>query len=178
MGGQRDDFCTVTSSDPNPSRQLERLEAELHVAVAGLEAILADPGAEGLARPGADGELIVSPLRAEQVPADVDTLAEATSARLPRVQLPALLIEVDQLTGFSEEFTHAGGARTPLLGSAGRQPNSRTLPPGSDSSTSLKARLRATVVFCAPASQNNTHERRYQSNLRATELHCQPRNAL
>jgi Tn3 transposase DDE domain len=27
------------------------------------------------------------------------------------VQLPALLIEVDQLTGFSEEFTHAGGAQ-------------------------------------------------------------------
>ena len=109
--GQRDDFCTVTGSDPNPSRQLERLEAELHAAVAGLETILADPGAEGLARLGADGELIVSPLPAEQVPAEADTLAEATSARLPRVQLPALLIEVDQLTGFSEEFTHAGGAQ-------------------------------------------------------------------
>src|SRR3984893_5620974 len=109
--GQRDDFCTVTGSDPNPSRQLERLDAELHAAVAGLETILADPGAEGLARLGADGELIVSPLPAEQVPPDTDTLAEATSARLPRVQLPALLIEVDQLTGFSEEFTHAGGAQ-------------------------------------------------------------------
>jgi len=27
------------------------------------------------------------------------------------VQLPVLLIEVDQLTGFSDEFTHAGGAQ-------------------------------------------------------------------
>ena len=53
----------------------------------------------------------MSPLPAEQVPAEADSLAEATSARLPRVQLPALLIEVDQLTGFSEEFTHAGGAQ-------------------------------------------------------------------
>jgi TnpA family transposase len=76
-----------------------------------LETILADPGTEGLARLGDDGELIVSPLPAEQVPAEADTLAQATSARLPRVQLPALLIEVDQLTGFSEEFTHAGGAQ-------------------------------------------------------------------
>jgi hypothetical protein len=67
--------------------------------------VLADPGAEGLARLDDDGALIVSPLPAEQLPAEADTLAAATSARLPSVQLPALLIEVDQLTGFSEEFT-------------------------------------------------------------------------
>ena len=82
--GQRDDFCTITGTDPNPSRQLERLDAELHAAVAGLETILADPGTEGLARLGDDGELIVSPLPAEQVPAEADSLAEATSARLPQ----------------------------------------------------------------------------------------------
>jgi hypothetical protein len=109
--GQRDDFCTVTGTDANPRRQLERLEAELHAAVAALEEVLADPGAEGLARLGDDGELIVSPLAAEQVPAEAEALAEATAARLPRVQLPALLIEVDRMTGFSEEFTHAGGAQ-------------------------------------------------------------------
>ena len=109
--GQRDDFCTVTGTEPSASRQLDRLEAELHAAVAALERVLADPGAEGLARLGGDGELIVSPLPAEQLPAEADTLADATSARLPRVQLPALPIEVDQLTGFSEEFTHAGGAQ-------------------------------------------------------------------
>src|SRR5277367_919029 len=109
--GQRDDFCTVTGTDPSASRQLDRLEHELHAAVAALETVLADPGTEGLARLGDDGELIVSPLPAEQLPAEADTLAGATSARLPTVQLPALLIEVDQLTGFSEEFTHAGGAQ-------------------------------------------------------------------
>ncbi|KAA1248546.1 hypothetical protein F0Q45_20025 [Mycobacterium simiae] len=69
---------------------------------------MADPGTEGLARLGDDGVLIVSPLPAEQLPAKADTLAEATSARLPKVQLPALLIEVDQRTRFSEQFTHAG----------------------------------------------------------------------
>ena len=42
--GQRDDFCTITGTDPNPSRQLERLDAELHAAVAALETVLADPG--------------------------------------------------------------------------------------------------------------------------------------
>jgi TnpA family transposase len=65
----------------------------------------------GLARLGDGGELIVSPLPAEQVPAEAEALAEATAARLPRVQLSALLIEIDRMTGFSEEFTHAGGAQ-------------------------------------------------------------------
>jgi hypothetical protein len=54
--------------------------------------------------------LIVSPLPAEP-PAGSDELAAACAARLPRVQLLALLIEVDQMTRFSEEFTHAGGAQ-------------------------------------------------------------------
>jgi hypothetical protein len=73
--------------------------------------VLVDPGAEGLARLGEDGELIVSPLPAEQLPADAEALAATAAARLPRVYLPALLIEVDRATGFSEAFTHAGGAQ-------------------------------------------------------------------
>ena len=32
--GQRDDFCTITGTDPSASRHLDRLEAELHAAVA------------------------------------------------------------------------------------------------------------------------------------------------
>ena len=108
---QRDDFCTVTGTDANPHRHLERLDDQLHAAVAALEAVLAEPSSEGLARLGDNGDLIVSPLPAEQLPAEADALAAATSARPPRVQLPALLIEVDQLTGFSQEFTHAGGAQ-------------------------------------------------------------------
>jgi hypothetical protein len=54
---QRDDFCTVTGADADPARQLERLETELHAAVAGLERVLADPASEGLARVGEDGDL-------------------------------------------------------------------------------------------------------------------------
>jgi len=52
----------------------------------------------------------VSPLPAEQVPAEAATLAEAVAARLPQIHLPALLIEVDRDTRFSEAFTRAGGA--------------------------------------------------------------------
>ncbi|MGH3419052.1 MAG: Tn3 family transposase, partial [Streptosporangiaceae bacterium] len=108
---QRDDFCAVTGTDANPQRQLQILEAELHAAVTDLERVLADPGTEGLARLDEDGDLIVSPLPAEQVPAEADALARATSARLPQIHLPALLIEVDRDTRFTEAFTHAGGAQ-------------------------------------------------------------------
>ncbi len=72
--------------------------------------MLADAASEGLARIGEDGDLIVSPLPAEQIPAEANALAQAVAARLPQVHLPALIIEVDRDTRFSEAFTHAGGA--------------------------------------------------------------------
>jgi TnpA family transposase len=108
---RRDDSCTLTGTDSDPTRHLASLEEQLRAAVAGLEQVLADPASEGLARLGEDGELIVSPLPAEQVPAEAEALALAAAQLLSRVQLPALLIEVDRATGFSEEFTHAGGAQ-------------------------------------------------------------------
>ena len=106
---QRDDFCSVTGTSLDPHEQLRRLETDLHSAVADMEQVLA--GAQGLARLGDSGDLIVSPLPAEQLPADADALQQATAARLPHVQLPALLIEVDAWTRFTEELTHAGGAQ-------------------------------------------------------------------
>ena len=108
---QRDDFCTVTGAETDPAQHLQRLEADLHAAVTDLERVLADPASEGLARVGENGDLIVSPLPAEQVPAEAEALAQAVAARLPQVHLPALLIEVDRDTRFSEAFTHAGGAQ-------------------------------------------------------------------
>jgi hypothetical protein len=77
---QRGDFCTVTGADADPARQLQRLEAELHAAVTALERVLADPASEGLARVSQDGDLIVSPLPAEQIPAEAGALAQAVAA--------------------------------------------------------------------------------------------------
>jgi len=62
-------------------------------------------------RLGQDGNLIASPLPAEQVPVKASALAEAVAVRLPQIHLPTLLIEVDRNTRFSEAFTHAGGAQ-------------------------------------------------------------------
>ena len=56
-----------------------------------------------------DDELIVSHLDAETVPATKQELENLVSKRLPHVDLTDLLIEVDQLTGFSKFLIHAGG---------------------------------------------------------------------
>ena len=54
------------------------------------------------------GELIVSHLRAEEVPARVSILQEAVQESLPLVELTDLLVEVDSWTHFSRHLEHAG----------------------------------------------------------------------
>jgi TnpA family transposase len=56
------------------------------------------------------GELIVSPLEAEERPASAVALEQHLDQRLPQVDLSELLIEVDRWTRFSQHFTHAGGS--------------------------------------------------------------------
>lgn len=105
--GRRDDFCALTGVDPDPQVQLARHRAALEAALDALEPVLAGTG--GPARLDEHGELVVSPLPAEQAPAGATELADAAAALLPRVDLPGLLIEVDRWTGFTDELTHAGG---------------------------------------------------------------------
>jgi hypothetical protein len=64
-----------------------------------------------------NGELIISPLEAAERPAGTDELEELLVERLPRLDLPTLLIEVDGWVKFTDSFTHAGGgtSRNPEL---------------------------------------------------------------
>ena len=66
-----------------------------------MEQILADGGDIRLD----DGELVVTPLKAEDVPESVKLLRAAVDRLLPRVELTDLLVEVDNWTGFSSELT-------------------------------------------------------------------------
>ena len=52
--------------------------------------------------------LVVGKLPAEDVPSSVDELEGLVDERLPLVELPDLLLEVDGWTGFSRAFEHAG----------------------------------------------------------------------
>jgi len=59
------------------------------------------------------GDLVLSALDKLEQPASLVALKAAAAARLPRVDLPELLLEMHARTGFADGFTHAseGGAR-------------------------------------------------------------------
>ena len=54
-------------------------------------------------------ELIISPLKAEDLPLSAQNLQQLIGKMLPKVDLSELFIEMDKLTGFSYALTHAGG---------------------------------------------------------------------
>jgi TnpA family transposase len=62
-----------------------------------------------------EGELVVTPLVGEELPPHSERLQAVIDARLPQIDLPVLLVEVDRLTHFSDCFEHASGQepRTP-----------------------------------------------------------------
>nr|WP_280423919.1 transposase [Nocardia carnea] len=89
---------------------------ELHTAVGELEAVLAE--GEGPVRlDGESGELVISPLTAEDVPAEAVALKAELTEMLPFAPIVSLLIELDKRTHYLDCFTHTGGqaTRTPEL---------------------------------------------------------------
>jgi Tn3 transposase DDE domain len=64
-----------------------------------------------------NNSLVVGPLKAEDERPSLAALEALVDARLPLIELPDLLMEVDGWTGFSRHLEHAGGAepRTPDL---------------------------------------------------------------
>src|SRR6266568_1615426 len=82
---------------------------ELHAALSDLEAQVTRGGGKGDVRLGPDGELIIPPLTAEDVPAEASALRDELAAMLPRVPIASVLVEIDARTGFTERLTHAGG---------------------------------------------------------------------
>ena len=56
-----------------------------------------------------DGELVISPLTAEDIPAEAAALKAELTEILPFAPIVSLLIELDNRTGYLDCFTHAGG---------------------------------------------------------------------
>ena len=104
----REEFSAPTATPLDGHHRLTDLNRQLMAALAALDPLLANDGGAACLDP--DGELVVSPLAAEQVPAAAVALCDEASERLPHVDLPSLLIEVDTWTGFTDHLVHAGGA--------------------------------------------------------------------
>ncbi len=113
--GQRQEFCHLVGKPADPAAALDQADAELDAALGDLERVLAV--GDGPVRLDDDGQLVISPLTAEDVPAEAAELKSELTELLPFATIVSLLIEMDARTGFLDAFTHAGGkqARSPEL---------------------------------------------------------------
>lgn len=112
---QRAEFCRLVGKPADPGVALAAAVEELHEAVGELEAVLA--GGDGPVRLDKGGDLVISPLSAEDVPAEAVALKAELTEMLPFAPIVSLLIELDKRTGYLDCFTHAGGkqSRSPEL---------------------------------------------------------------
>jgi hypothetical protein len=114
-GPQRAEFCALVERSADAAEAWAGTEAELEQALGDLDAVLA--AGDGHVRLSDEGEIVVSPLSAESVPAEADILRSELMEVLPRPRLASLVIEMDHRIGFTEALVHAGGktARSPEL---------------------------------------------------------------
>ena len=86
-----------------PAEHLVPLAARLD---AGYRVVAAQLPSHGSLRVDDDGKIHLSALDTLSTPASLAQLRAATAAKLPRVDLPDVLLEVHAWTGFLDEFTH------------------------------------------------------------------------
>jgi hypothetical protein len=104
----RSDICQHLRAPENGTVRLEARGRELNELLPRVDRLLARNSKVGEVRME-KGRVVVPPLEAEERPESVARLEEAVTARLPLIDLPDLLIEVDQWTGFSRHLRHLGG---------------------------------------------------------------------
>ncbi|MGO4617188.1 Tn3 family transposase [Nocardia sp. 2YAB30] len=108
---QREEFCRLVGRPADPGVALAAVVQELHAALGELETVLG--GGEGPVRLDEEsGDLIISPLSAEDVPAEAVSLKAELTEMLPFAPIVSLLIELDKRTHYLDCFTHRGGQAT------------------------------------------------------------------
>jgi TnpA family transposase len=110
---KRAEYAQLVRKPLNGKDAVEVGKTELHAALTDLEDTLrnAPPDQAGAIRLDGDGNLIVPPLSAEDIPAEVKQLHEDLAGMLPFAPIASVLIELDARTGFVDCFTHAGGRK-------------------------------------------------------------------
>lgn len=105
-------ICRTLGLSPQPGPVLSAITEELDQTYRAVVARL--PNNPAIRFEDVDGklDLILSPLDKLDEPPSLIDLRKAVNKRLPRVDLPELLLEVETHTGFVEVFTHITEART------------------------------------------------------------------
>ncbi|MFZ0255470.1 MAG: Tn3 family transposase, partial [Gammaproteobacteria bacterium] len=99
-------ICRTLGLTPDPRPVLAALSEELDRTYRRVTARLPENPAVRFKTTGDQTDLIVSPLDKLEEPPSLIQLREAVAARLPRVDLPEILLEIAARTGFTEAFTH------------------------------------------------------------------------
>jgi TnpA family transposase len=103
---KRTEACRLIGAPENGAERLRERQVELESILARLDRGF--PKNDYVRLVGDD--LTVAPVRGEDPPESAEQLRDQIVERLPTVDLPELLIEVDRWIGFTRAFQHAGGA--------------------------------------------------------------------
>jgi hypothetical protein len=104
----RPDICQQLHAPEDGAVRLEQRGRELAEILPRVDRLVARNGQIGTVRLE-KGHVVVPPLDAEERPERIARLEEGITARLPLIDLPELLIEVDHWTGFSHHLRHLNG---------------------------------------------------------------------
>jgi TnpA family transposase len=102
----RPEVCQQVALPAESELRFAEREQELSELLARVDPLLAQDGKVRME----EGNLVISPLQAEDRPASAVELEHQIDERLPFVDLSELLIEVDRWTGFSQCFEHAASS--------------------------------------------------------------------
>jgi TnpA family transposase len=109
-GAARTAVCRTLDLSPDGTAEVARLAERLDRAYRSTAARLPGNAAVRLGETENGTELVLSGLDKLDEPPGLVALRAAVAARLPRVDLPELLLEVEARTGFAGAFTHASEA--------------------------------------------------------------------
>lgn len=98
--------CRSLDRSPDATAEIDDLTARLDRAYRQVAANFPSNPAARIERRGGRDALVLSPLDKIERPASLIALQSAVAGRLPRVDLPDILLEVAARSGFADSFTH------------------------------------------------------------------------
>ena len=99
----RDEVVNLTGTPIDAKLRLAERESELVTLTGQVEELLNQSDSDLREE---RGKLILSPIKADEKTLELKRLAQDITARLPRVEITDLLVEVDSWTNFSNTFEH------------------------------------------------------------------------
>lgn len=106
----RPTVCRTLGKSPNAAEEIGRLTERLDHALRTVASHLPGNASVRIESDTTGDDLVLTGLDRLEEPASLVALRNAIAARLPHVDLPEVLLEIDARTGFAGAFTHASEA--------------------------------------------------------------------